>query len=99
MPNEEKKSDVAGIAFRGIPSGDTSIEVSSSGMPGGMRDCMSGITGVAVGSNIQSSRFNLLSVVVDGGRRGSEASVTALEVSLRLSAVGIFAAKSFTSIV
>jgi hypothetical protein len=47
------------------------------------------------GSNIQSSRFNLVSVVDVGGRAGPEGSEMAEEVIFKLSAVGIVVAKGY----
>ena len=51
------------------------------------------MTGVDVGINIHSSRFSTDSVLIDGGRAAEEDSAPAVDVSLRLSAVGISAAR------
>ena len=89
VPRDEKKSVGAGTALPDVSSMKTSSDV------------LDGIllvfenAGVPVGSNIQSSLLGLVSVMIDEGSGGSEAFGNALEVSLRLSAVGIFVAKSF----
>ena len=90
VPRDEKKSVGAGAALPDVSSMET-----SSGIPNGILELVSEITVVTVGSNIQSSLLGLVSVMIDEGSGGSEAFGNALEVSLRLSAVGIFVAKSF----
>ena len=93
VPRDEKKSVGAGAALPDVSSMET-----SSVIPNGILELVSEITVVTVGSNIQSSRLGLVSVIVEEGSGESEIVENALEVSLRLSAVGIFADKSFTTI-
>lgn len=53
----------------------------------------SGTVGVKGGISIHSSLFNDVSVLVDGGRGGSDGSTEARDFSFRLSAVGIVVAR------
>lgn len=58
-------------------------------------DIEAGIEGILDGSNIHSSRSSFVPLFVVGGRFGSDGCSSAVEVSLRLSAVGMSVARTY----